>query len=374
MARRAALAGSDAPCRSARVAIQSLSSPLWRKATRALRPGLGTLGALALAALGFFFLPLLGLGQVRGLVVLVHSIPEWGNAALGGASANPLFFSAPVPLLLSMVGYRSPPLRGVLAGLAVGYAAVLLARAFFWSAAVALLPPGFAPVLWLAPAPRARLLVGKGELGMADVRSELGPDLAACSRTLHWSAVLGGSFTAMGVWLFLLALGAALQSGAGVTAWTAIYNLVSPIIALFFGGLVASRSRLLTSRFDGTLHGVVIWGFTMSIGALLLSCAGSGRGRASNIEGRAQTARAGSPEPDYQQLTPGPLVPVIRWKSGTSVEARLVDGAESGPHPAAAFARRAPGPLSTTWSTSLDAFSGSSPSAHSAAGSLTRRI
>lgn len=106
---------------------------------------------------------------------------------------------------------------------------------------------------------------------MADVRSEVGPDLAAYSRTIHWSAVLGGSFTAMGVWLFLLSLGAALQSGGGVNTWTAIYNLVSPIIALFFGGLVASRSRLLTSRFDGTLHGVVIWGFTMSIGALLLT-------------------------------------------------------------------------------------------------------
>jgi hypothetical protein len=106
---------------------------------------------------------------------------------------------------------------------------------------------------------------------MADVRTEVGPDLAAYSRTIHWSAVLGGSFTAMGVWLFLLALGAAIQSGAGVTAWTAVYNLVAPIIALFFGGLVASRSRLLTSRFDGTLHGVVIWGFTMTIGALLLS-------------------------------------------------------------------------------------------------------
>lgn len=121
-----------------------------RSVRRALRPGLGTLGALALAALGFFFLPWLGLGQVRGLAVLVRPIPEWGNAVFGGAAANPLFFSALLPLLLSMVGYRSPPLRGILAGLAVGFAAVLLARAFSGSAAVALLPPGLASILWLA--------------------------------------------------------------------------------------------------------------------------------------------------------------------------------------------------------------------------------
>ncbi len=104
---------------------------------------------------------------------------------------------------------------------------------------------------------------------MAEVRSEVGPDLSAFSRTIHWSAVLGGSFTAMGVWMLLLALGAALQAGAGLNAWTAIYNLVAPIIALFIGGLIASRSRYLATRFDGTLHGVVIWGFTMSLGALL---------------------------------------------------------------------------------------------------------
>ncbi len=121
-----------------------------RPVRRALRPGLGTLGALALAALGFFFLPWLGLGQVRGLAVLVHPIPEWGNAAFGGAAANPLFFSALVPLLLSMVGFRSPPLRGILAGLAVGFAAVLLARAFSGSAAVAFMPAGLASLLWLA--------------------------------------------------------------------------------------------------------------------------------------------------------------------------------------------------------------------------------
>lgn len=117
---------------------------------RALRPGLGTLSALAVAVLGFFFLPWLGLGQARGISALAHPIPEWGNAVFGGVAANPLFFSALLPALLAMVGFRSPPLHGVLAGLAVGFAAVLLSRALSGSAAVAFLPPGLGSILWLA--------------------------------------------------------------------------------------------------------------------------------------------------------------------------------------------------------------------------------
>lgn len=114
---------------------------------------------------------------------------------------------------------------------------------------------------------------------MADVRSEVNRELAASQMQIHWSAVLGGSFFALGTWMFLLALGAAIQGGGGPTAWTAIYNLVAPIIALFLGGIVAARSRSLSSRFDGMLNGAVIWGFTMSVGALLIGVFGSSFGR-----------------------------------------------------------------------------------------------
>lgn len=86
---------------------------------------------------------------------------------------------------------------------------------------------------------------------------------------IYWSAILAGSFIAMGTWLFLLALGAAI-GGAGSITWTALYTLISPIIALFVGTLVAARTGF-PSRGEAILHGVVIWGFTMSISSLLLS-------------------------------------------------------------------------------------------------------
>ena len=110
---------------------------------------------------------------------------------------------------------------------------------------------------------------------MADVRAEHNREIAASSLVIHWSAVLGGSFVALGTWMFLLALGAAIQGSGGPNTWTAIYNLVSPIIALFVGGMVAARSRGVDTRFDGLLHGAVIWGFTMSVGALLIGMFGN---------------------------------------------------------------------------------------------------
>jgi hypothetical protein len=92
---------------------------------------------------------------------------------------------------------------------------------------------------------------------------------AAIRPEIYWSSILAGSFIAMGTWLFLLALGAAI-GGAGSNTWTALYTLISPIIALFFGSMVAARAGF-PSRGEAVLHGVVIWGFTMSISSLLLS-------------------------------------------------------------------------------------------------------
>lgn len=101
---------------------------------------------------------------------------------------------------------------------------------------------------------------------------------ASTVHNIHWSAILAGAFTALGCWMFLYALGAAIggaDTKAGPDAWTAIYTLVSPIIAFFIGGLVASRSRGIETKADGALHGVVLWGFGFVIGGLLFSFMGA---------------------------------------------------------------------------------------------------
>lgn len=96
---------------------------------------------------------------------------------------------------------------------------------------------------------------------------------------IRWSTVLSGSFVALGVWLFLYALGAAIgglaEPAHKLTAWTAVYVLASPIIGLFCGGLVASRAAGSVNKPAGALHGMVIWGFSMVIGLVVLATLGA---------------------------------------------------------------------------------------------------
>jgi hypothetical protein len=94
-------------------------------------------------------------------------------------------------------------------------------------------------------------------------------------RNLHWSAVLAGGFTSVGVWLFLNALGAAIGGNRPSSAWVVIYTVLAPIIAFFVGGLVLARSRGIDDRFDAGLHGIVSWGFGLCVGLLVLSVLGA---------------------------------------------------------------------------------------------------
>lgn len=111
-------------------------------------PGLGFLGGLLLATLGFFFLPWIGLGHVPVLSTLSAPMPDWG-AGLSAHGANPLFYSALIPILFAFVGFRRSGWQGAIAGIAVGWAAMLLMRAFSGSPAVAWMPVSFLSVPWL---------------------------------------------------------------------------------------------------------------------------------------------------------------------------------------------------------------------------------
>ena len=88
------------------------------------------LGCRESAAAGYaFILPwILGSWTTPGMwQVAASSVPDWDGALLGMDSPmNPLFHSALVPLVLSAVLLSVKRLNGLLAGLAVGFAANLL--------------------------------------------------------------------------------------------------------------------------------------------------------------------------------------------------------------------------------------------------------
>lgn len=100
-------------------------------------------------------------------------------------------------------------------------------------------------------------------------------------RALSWGAVLGGAVAALGVWAMLYVMGLAFGLSAidaddpgsvkGSSIFTGIWSLVTPLIALFVGGIVAGRTAGAQTRMQGALHGLVMWGVTTLAGAWLVA-------------------------------------------------------------------------------------------------------
>lgn len=100
---------------------------------------------------------------------------------------------------------------------------------------------------------------------------------------LSWSAILGGAFVALGVWILLYSLGLALGlssvdpndpgSARSAGIGTGIWSLIAPLIALFAGGYVASRTAGGLDKAGGALHGAVLWGLTTLAGTILMGMA-----------------------------------------------------------------------------------------------------
>jgi hypothetical protein len=104
--------------------------------------------------------------------------------------------------------------------------------------------------------------------------------VAPPSERISWGAIIGGAVTALGVGALLYALGFALGLSAidpdnpssfrASSIFTGIWSLVTAFLALFAGGMVASRGAGVYTRSAGAIHGLVMWGLTTIAGALLL--------------------------------------------------------------------------------------------------------
>jgi hypothetical protein len=98
---------------------------------------------------------------------------------------------------------------------------------------------------------------------------------------LSWGGLIGGIFVAVGVWLLLSALGLAVGLSSfepsdtmhrvkSVGIGTGIWSLVVSIIALFVGGLVASRTSGIIDRPTGAIHGAVLWSLATILSIVLV--------------------------------------------------------------------------------------------------------
>lgn len=114
---------------------------------------------------------------------------------------------------------------------------------------------------------------------------------------LRWSAILGGTAVAVGVWgvLQLIATGVGLvavdpddaTSVVPAAIGTTAFSVLAPLIAMFVGGWVAARLANTWDRQVAGSHGLVVWGLTSVFGilttVLLASAIGHG---ASNMDRR----------------------------------------------------------------------------------------
>jgi serine protease len=112
------------------------------------------LTTLLLATVGFFFLRnfLGGVGGPAGdaLSATWLPIPDWERIIFGrGKLANPLFYSALLPLVLSFFAIKWNGLRPAIGGLALGFAGFLAYAAWSKAPALAWMPFTFLAMPWL---------------------------------------------------------------------------------------------------------------------------------------------------------------------------------------------------------------------------------
>jgi hypothetical protein len=102
------------------------------------------------------------------------------------------------------------------------------------------------------------------------VATEQGRTLPVVSGKLSWGALFGALFVTLGIFALLMSIGLAVGlaainpnnpasakgAGIGIGVWSAICS----IVALFIGGVLASRTAGIVDRTVGAVHGAVVWG------------------------------------------------------------------------------------------------------------------
>ncbi|MGQ0506532.1 MAG: S8 family serine peptidase [Myxococcaceae bacterium] len=104
---------------------------------------------LLLSTVGAFFARKIFSGNdVLGTLSL--PLPDWQGIIFGrGRLANPLFYSAFIPFLASLLALKSAKLRALVAGLSLGFAGFLAYAAFAHAPALAWMPFNFLALPWL---------------------------------------------------------------------------------------------------------------------------------------------------------------------------------------------------------------------------------
>jgi hypothetical protein len=102
------------------------------------------------------------------------------------------------------------------------------------------------------------------------------------SIAMNWGAIIGGWVVATGISTLLFVAGlaagftgfepyASMATAKSVATNTAIWMIVTWIVALFLGGMFASWFDGRSDQTIGTLHGVTVWGLSVTASVLLFA-------------------------------------------------------------------------------------------------------
>ena len=142
--------------------------------------------------------------------------------------------------------------------------------------------------------------------------------------TMNWGAVFGGWLIATGMgslmWVAGLALGFSGfdaynidATAKGLGAGTAVWVLLTLVVALFLGGMFASWFDGRSDQTVGALHGITVWGLSMVGSALLVAL-----GLAHVVHGGAAIIGGGLSSAGAPAMGPGGP---IGFRSGPSYDA-----------------------------------------------------
>lgn len=119
---------------------------------------------------------------------------------------------------------------------------------------------------------------------MADLSYRAVEAVPARGRT-DWGAIWGGVFCFLAIWSVFGALGLAIfasvanpgtaQPVLNMSVGIAIWMIVLTIISMYVAGLETGRLAAVTTRHDGLIHGLMMFGLSVAGLAVLISIGGS---------------------------------------------------------------------------------------------------
>ena len=102
---------------------------------------------------------------------------------------------------------------------------------------------------------------------MTEFNAPNAADLLAVRSRVSWGAIAAGAMVALSIYIITSMLGVALGIEAAIrnaddhlASGTAIYSIVTLLLAMFFGGWATSRLAVGESKAEAVLYGLILWG------------------------------------------------------------------------------------------------------------------